>query len=186
MFVTLDGPMSGPNGELDWMPGTEGHLDNEVDTYLDTMLNSMDTMLLGARTYELFVDYAREEIERLRRQPGKDLVMFGGATLAQSFIDRGLIDEPRLFMAPIILGNGKSLFRERKDRLLLTRATVKTFASERKLRTGLPLLRTASRRKDHVADAARRESHSDRNSSKLEGRRAPRPYHAWRDGASRS
>ena len=113
MFVTLDGFISGPNGELDWMPGTPGRLDEEVDRYLFDMLDEMDTMLLGARTYELFVAYwpsktvqeeivadklnamtkvvfssapevhwgkwgkarlaqgsARDEIDRLRRQPG--------------------------------------------------------------------------------------------------------------------
>lgn len=52
MFVTLDGFISGPNGELDWMPGTEGRFDDEVDSYLYDMLDEMDTMLLGARTYE--------------------------------------------------------------------------------------------------------------------------------------
>ena len=32
MFVTLDGYISGPNGELDWMPGNEDHLDEEVES----------------------------------------------------------------------------------------------------------------------------------------------------------
>ena len=57
MFVTLDGFISGPKGELDWMPGTEDHLDDEVDSYLYNLLDEMDTMLLGGRTYELFVAY---------------------------------------------------------------------------------------------------------------------------------
>ena len=171
MFVTLDGYISGPNGELDWMPGNEKP-DEEVDAHLYHMLDEMDTMLLGARTYELFVAYwptattreqivadklnamrkvvfssAREvswgkwdnarlatndlgeEIRRLKQEPGTDMVMFGGAALAQSCMERGIIDEFRLFVVPIMLGSGKLLFRPMKNRRLLKPVDVKTFPS---------------------------------------------------------
>lgn len=171
MFITLDGFISGPNGELDWMPGSEKP-DREVDLYIYEMMDEMDTMLLGGRTYELFVEYwptattdkeiiadklnamrkivfssAREvswgkwddawlakgtlaeEIDRLKRQPGKNMVMFGGARLAQSCMDLGLIDEYRLFVTPIILGGGKPLFKDRKHRIQMKRSDTKTFES---------------------------------------------------------
>ena len=54
-------------------------------------------------------DGAREEDERLKREPGKDLVV-GGAGLAASLVD--LIDEYRLYVNPIVLGRGKPLFPE--------------------------------------------------------------------------
>ena len=172
MFVTLDGFISGPNGELDWMPGGEEHPDEEVDRYVFDMLGKIDTMLLGARTYELFVAYwptattkeqivadrlnamskvvfssvpevhwgkwgnarlaaasPREEIGRLRQQPGSDMVIFGGAALAQSFTELGLIDEFRLFVAPIILGSGKPLFRPVANRVALRCVGTKAFGS---------------------------------------------------------
>jgi dihydrofolate reductase len=56
IFVTLDGFVSGPNGELDWMPGN-GVPDKEVDQYVLRFLDSVDTMLLGRATYEVFVDF---------------------------------------------------------------------------------------------------------------------------------
>jgi dihydrofolate reductase len=71
----------------------------------------------------------REEIDRLRQQPGKDMVLFGGATLARSFMELGLIDELRLFVTPIILGSGKPLFRPMKDRVALKRVDARTFES---------------------------------------------------------
>ena len=49
MFVTLNGFISGPNAELEWMPGTAGQLDEER-TGTHDMLDEMDSMLLGART----------------------------------------------------------------------------------------------------------------------------------------
>jgi dihydrofolate reductase len=53
------------------------------------------------------------EIKKLKDQPGKDLVVFGGASLACSLMDLNLIDEYRLILNPVILGGGKPLFRRR-------------------------------------------------------------------------
>jgi len=51
-----------------------------------------------------------EEIASQKRQPGRDLVLFAGSTLAQSFAKLDLIDEYRLMVHPVVLGNGLSLF----------------------------------------------------------------------------
>jgi dihydrofolate reductase len=53
-----------------------------------------------------FCDIA-EEVARLKEQPGKDLTV-GGAGLASTFIELGLIDEYRLFVSPVVLGGGRS------------------------------------------------------------------------------
>ena len=50
-----------------------------------------------------------ELLERLRSEFDGDLSV-GGATLAASFIARGLVDEYRLVVHPVILGGGKSFF----------------------------------------------------------------------------
>ena len=55
--------------------------------------------------------------------------MFGGASLAQSFIDARLIDEFRLFVTPIILGGGLPLFGPMTSRLPLRRVGTKLFES---------------------------------------------------------
>ena len=51
-----------------------------------------------------------EDIQALKHQPGKDIYLMGGAQIAESLIDIGLIDELRLIVCPLIVGEGKSLF----------------------------------------------------------------------------
>jgi dihydrofolate reductase len=49
---------------------------------------------------------AEEEIPELKSQPGKDLVVFGGASFARSLAGHGLIDEYRINVHPVALGDG--------------------------------------------------------------------------------
>jgi dihydrofolate reductase len=51
-------------------------------------------------------------ITRLKQQPGKDILAQGGAGFAQSLVASGLIDEYRLVVHPVALGNGRSLFAQ--------------------------------------------------------------------------
>jgi dihydrofolate reductase len=64
------------------------------------------------------------EIARLKSEPGKNLILYGGASLVQSFINLNLIDEYHLLVGPLILGKGLSLFAniqsERKLNLVKT------------------------------------------------------------------
>jgi dihydrofolate reductase len=61
-----------------------------------------------------------EEIRRMKQQPGKDMHAVGGATLVCSLMNQRLIDELRLVVHPIILGGGKALFKDVKQRQALT------------------------------------------------------------------
>ena len=56
------------------------------------------------------------EIRRLKQQPGKDMHAVGEATLVGTLMNQGLIDELRLVVYPIILGGGKALFKDVKER----------------------------------------------------------------------
>lgn len=58
----------------------------------------------------LIRDNVAEEVNRLKQEPGKDLVIFGSPGLAKNFMNLGLIDEYKLTLHPVILGNGISLF----------------------------------------------------------------------------
>lgn len=51
-----------------------------------------------------------EEVNHLKHQPGKDLVIFGSPGLAANLLNLGLIDEYKLTVHPIILGSGISMF----------------------------------------------------------------------------
>ncbi len=57
-----------------------------------------------------------EEIRKMKQQPGKDMYAVGGATFVSSLMNLGLIDELRLMVNPLILGGGKALFRDVKER----------------------------------------------------------------------
>ena len=51
-----------------------------------------------------------EEIAALKQQLGKDIYLVGGARTTASLIDAGLVDELRLLVYPLIVGDGKELF----------------------------------------------------------------------------
>jgi dihydrofolate reductase len=50
-----------------------------------------------------------EEIPELKREPGRDIVVFGGGRIAHSLIRERLVDEYRLTVHPVALGEGLSL-----------------------------------------------------------------------------
>lgn len=77
----------------------------------------------------LIRDNIAEEISKLKHQPGKNLVIFGSPGLAQTFMQLDLIDEYRLTVNPVVLGSGKPLFRDIKDRTNLKLLETKPFNS---------------------------------------------------------
>jgi dihydrofolate reductase len=68
------------------------------------------------------------EIARLKQQPGKDLVIFGSGRIVSTLTPLGLIDEYRLIVNPVVLGQGKPLFDGIKGRLNLHLIKATTFA----------------------------------------------------------
>ena len=55
-----------------------------------------------------------EGVEAIKRQPGKDIVVYGGATFVASLLDHNLIDELNLFVNPVAIGKGLRVFTGRK------------------------------------------------------------------------
>ncbi|AKN30023.1 hypothetical protein Ccar_03950 [Clostridium carboxidivorans P7] len=70
-----------------------------------------------------------EEVNKLKNKPGKDIWLYGGASLITTFINLGLVDEFRLSIHPVILGEGKPLFIDIKQRLNLNMVNTRTFSS---------------------------------------------------------
>ena len=135
--VSLDGFIEGPNGEYDWCPPPSKE---EMDKFLD----NIDVVFFGRKSYELFgtADYADKTsyvfsntlksvkgrnayllggdivsaVKRIKAEEGKSIWLWGGASLTTTFMNAGLIDELWLGLVPVVLGEGKPLFQDIKQR----------------------------------------------------------------------
>ena len=70
-----------------------------------------------------------EEISKMKQQPGKDMVIFGSGSIVSTFMQHGLIDEYRIIVNPVVLGNGKPLFKGINDKQNLKLLKTKVFGS---------------------------------------------------------
>ena len=170
-WITLDGFIASPNGEMDWVI-----VDEEMGTYEYDIISAADTLLLGRVTYQSFAgswpyvpdnpdasdgekEYARklnamrkivfsrtlsgvewnnsslvkevlpEEIAKLKQEPGRDMLIYGSASIVQTLTNHGLIDEYQLLVHPVVLGGGKPLFQDIRERRKLKLVKTKTFPS---------------------------------------------------------
>ncbi len=51
-----------------------------------------------------------DAVNELKAKPGKNIGMSGSATLVRSLLERGLVDELRLLVHPLVVGQGAKLF----------------------------------------------------------------------------
>lgn len=113
-----------------YIPDEEGPLKyfyekvNKMDKYIfSSTLNKVE----GGHT--IIKSNIMEEVSRIKNQPGKDIWLFGGASLITHFVNNNLIDEYRLALHPVVLGSGKSLFQSIEQRLNLELIKVRSSKS---------------------------------------------------------
>lgn len=78
---------------------------------------------------------AEDEVVRLKQRPGKDAFVFGSADLCAALMRKGLIDECRLAIVPVILGGGGPLFKPSPNRMRMK------LLEARPMRSGCVILR---------------------------------------------
>lgn len=65
---------------------------------------------------------AVDHVHQLRRERGRDVMVWGSISLVQSLLEAGMVDEIQLRVVPIVLGRGRSLITEdigKRDLVLL-------------------------------------------------------------------
>src|SRR5215216_329649 len=70
-----------------------------------------------------------EEVSGLKRQPGKDILVFGSGNLVNTLMEHDLIDEYRLMIFPIIVRSGRRLFADGIEERVLDLVNTETFGS---------------------------------------------------------
>jgi dihydrofolate reductase len=106
----------------------------EEDKWMADRLNNSPKVIFSQTVTSINWTNARvsndivEEVRELKKEPGKDIMLYGGAKLVSSFIRENLIDEYHLFINPAIIGKGKTIFGNLKEKmsLKLVKATPST------------------------------------------------------------
>jgi dihydrofolate reductase len=91
-----------------------------TDTHKVVFSKSLDISYPAANGWKNTV-LARNlgEINKLKDQEGKDIIVYGGATFVSELIKHELIDEYHLFVNPIAIGNGMPIFNTLEGNLNL-------------------------------------------------------------------
>jgi len=70
-----------------------------------------------------------KEIRSLKRQPGKDMIIYGSGRIVAALVHLGLIDEYHVWVHPVVLGKGKPLFPELQQSINIKLLNTKIFSS---------------------------------------------------------
>jgi dihydrofolate reductase len=82
----------------------------------------------GLHNTKVISDQLSDNINELKQQEGKNIIIFGSPSASQSLLNEGLVDEFWLFVNPIILGHGMPLFKDITGMTKLKFVESKTFA----------------------------------------------------------
>lgn len=111
-------------------------MNNHTKIVFSKTLKQSDITTTGWGNSKLAKKNISEEIGRLKKShhpPEKDLIVFGSGQLVNSLMQSGLIDEYQLWIHPVVLGKGKSMFKptllRENEMLKMKLIKTKTFSS---------------------------------------------------------
>jgi dihydrofolate reductase len=82
----------------------------------------------GLQNTKVISDQLSDNINKIKQEGGKNILLFGSPGASQSLLNEGLIDEFWLFVNPVILGKGMPLFKDITGTTKLALIESKTFA----------------------------------------------------------
>ena len=74
-------------------------------------------------------DIIPEEINKLKEEAAKDIVIFGSGSIVSQLTKLGLIDEYQFLINPVFLGNGKTIFKKEEAKAKLKYLNSKIFGN---------------------------------------------------------
>jgi dihydrofolate reductase len=83
---------------------------------------------------------ATDHIRQIKASTGQDMLVLGSAHLTANLAHAGLLDELRIMVCPVVLGQGRSLFEDLKERVTLTLLHVRQLQSGNLVLTYRPTL----------------------------------------------
>lgn len=169
LAVSLDGYIAKPNGDVEWLkkiPNPE-----KLDYGFSEFYKTIDTTIMGNNTYKEilgfgipfpfqdkknfvisrtikaateFVHFATDVsnlVKDLKSKRGKDIWLIGGGQINTEFLNKGLIDQLLIRIAPIVIGEGLPLFANKPGEEIFKLIKTETFS------TGIVQLTYQSREK---------------------------------------
>lgn len=116
--------------------------DRKVAKIIDDIWKIVFSESLKSVTWKntkLYHEIDPKEVKKWKEYDGKDLAIFGSGTIVQEMTNLGLIDEYRFLINPVILGEGKPMFKDMNDMLKLELLSTRTFGNGNVLLTYKPV-----------------------------------------------
>ena len=121
----LLGRFTGEGMAVYWPTVASNPESNEEEKWMAERLNNWPKVVFSRHITHIDWTNVRvasdivEEVKELKQEPGKDIMLYGGAGIVSSFIRENLIDEYHLFINPVVIGTGKTIFADVKDTMNL-------------------------------------------------------------------